>query len=116
MRHDRNENHRRDQPLHRPSPLRQGLQAERKLPKRGCLGAELIADPLNLGYTFDSRNWPEKLLANVRVQLQALNKVQFTDSEWLRFVETSLDRPGSQLKITRSISRRERRSQSPLEI
>jgi type I restriction enzyme R subunit len=52
----------------------------------------------------------------VRVQLQALNKVQFTDSEWLRFVETSLDRPGSQLEITRSISRRERRSQSPLEI
>src|SRR5690554_7604641 len=33
------------------------------------------------------------MLANVRVQLQALNKVQFADGEWLRFVETYLDRP-----------------------
>jgi type I restriction enzyme R subunit len=38
-------------------------------------------------------NTPADLLANVRVQLQALNNVQFTDGEWLRFVETWLDKP-----------------------
>ena len=38
-------------------------------------------------------NTPEKMLANVRVQLQILNNVPFTDAEWLRFVETYLDKP-----------------------
>ena len=33
------------------------------------------------------------MLANVREQLQALNKVQFSAGEWLRFVETWLDKP-----------------------
>lgn len=33
------------------------------------------------------------MLANVRKQLQALNNVTFTDGEWLRFVETFLDKP-----------------------
>jgi hypothetical protein len=32
------------------------------------------------------------LLANLRVQLQALNSVQFLDGEWLRFVDTWLDK------------------------
>ena len=27
------------------------------------------------------------MMANVRKQLQALNKVQFTDAEWARFCE-----------------------------
>lgn len=36
---------------------------------------------------------PDALLANVRVQLQTLNGVAFTDGEWLRFVETWLDKP-----------------------
>ncbi|MGL5986066.1 MAG: HsdR family type I site-specific deoxyribonuclease, partial [Burkholderiales bacterium] len=36
---------------------------------------------------------PEALLANVRVQLQTLNNVTFADGEWLRFVETWLDKP-----------------------
>jgi type I restriction enzyme, R subunit len=62
-----------------------------------ALERELIADLLNLGYTFDGLNSPEKLLANVRVQLQMLNNVQFTDSEWSRFVETYLDRPSDNL-------------------
>jgi len=62
-----------------------------------ALERELIADLLNLGYTFDGLNSPEKLLANARVQLQTLNNVQFTDSEWLRFVETYLDRPSDNI-------------------
>jgi type I restriction enzyme R subunit len=62
-----------------------------------ALERELIDDLLNLGYTFDGLNSPEKLLANVRVQLQTLNNVQFTDSEWSRFVETYLDRPSDNI-------------------
>ena len=37
-------------------------------------------------------NTPAALLANVRAQLQALNNVQFAESEWKRFVETWLDK------------------------
>ena len=37
------------------------------------------------------------MLANVRVQLQALNNVQFTEGEWLRFVETYLDKPSDNI-------------------
>ncbi|WP_432740974.1 type I restriction endonuclease subunit R [Methylobacter sp. G7] len=33
------------------------------------------------------------MLANVRVQLQALNNVLFLEGEWLRFVEAYLDKP-----------------------
>ena len=40
---------------------------------------------------------PEQLLANVRVQLQTLNKVEFSQAEWLRFVETYLDRPSDNI-------------------
>jgi type I restriction enzyme, R subunit len=37
------------------------------------------------------------MLANVRVQLQALNDMQFTDIEWKRFVEEYLDNPSDTL-------------------
>ena len=37
------------------------------------------------------------MLANVRVQLQALNKVSFSESEWARFVETYLDQPSDSI-------------------
>jgi type I restriction enzyme R subunit len=53
---------------------------------------------VNLGYTFERElNTPAKLLANVRTQLQTLNNVQFTESEWKRFVETYLDRPSDHI-------------------
>ena len=58
------------------------------------LEGELIQDLQNQGYEFvPALNNPQALLANVRVQLQALNGVQFLDGEWLRFVETWLDKP-----------------------
>lgn len=38
-------------------------------------------------------NNQQALLANVRTQLQTLNNLQFSDGEWLRFVETYLDKP-----------------------
>lgn len=58
------------------------------------LERELIQDLVNQGYEFASAiKTPADILANVRVQLQALNNTLFTDAEWLRFVETFLDKP-----------------------
>ncbi|MCQ4241009.1 type I restriction endonuclease subunit R [Stutzerimonas stutzeri] len=60
----------------------------------GDLESEFIQDLVNQGYEYPAGlNTPEALLANVRVQLQTLNNVQFADGEWLRFVETWLDKP-----------------------
>ncbi|WP_198912059.1 type I restriction endonuclease, partial [Acetobacter lambici] len=58
------------------------------------LERELVQDLHNQGYEYrpDLKS-TNAMLANVRVQLQALNDVQFTDKEWARFVETYLDRP-----------------------
>jgi type I restriction enzyme, R subunit len=57
------------------------------------LERELIQDLLNQGYEFaPGLNTPPALLANVRVQLQALNHVAFSDAEWQRFVESWLDK------------------------
>jgi type I restriction enzyme R subunit len=58
------------------------------------LEREFIGDLQNQGYEYlPDLNTPEKLLANVRVQLQALNKVQFSEVEWLRFVDSWFDKP-----------------------
>ncbi|HDS1509778.1 type I restriction endonuclease subunit R [Stenotrophomonas maltophilia] len=60
----------------------------------GDLERELIQDLVNQGYEFSlSIKTQADLLANVRVQLQALNEVQFAEGEWLRFVESWLDKP-----------------------
>jgi type I restriction enzyme R subunit len=69
------------------------------------LETEFIEDLANQGYQYLSDlNTPEKMLANTRLQLQTLNNVQFSDGEWLRFVETYLDRPSdSILDKTRKI-------------
>jgi len=62
------------------------------------LERELIQDLQNQGYEYlPGLNTPDKLLANVRDQLQALNKVQFSDGEWLRYVETYLDKPSDSI-------------------
>ncbi len=58
------------------------------------LEREFIQDLVNQGYEYlPDLNTPEALLANVRVQLQVLNNVQFADGEWSRFVESWLDKP-----------------------
>ncbi|WP_272993689.1 HsdR family type I site-specific deoxyribonuclease [Porticoccus hydrocarbonoclasticus] len=60
----------------------------------GDLERELIQDLVNQGYEYlPGLNNPEAMLANLRVQLQALNKVEFLEGEWRRFVETYLDKP-----------------------
>ncbi len=59
-----------------------------------ALELEFIQDLVSQGYEYlPALNTPEALLANVRVQLQALNNALFLDGEWLRFVETYLDKP-----------------------
>ncbi len=62
------------------------------------LEREFIQDLQNQGYEYaPGLNTPEKLLVNVREQLQALNNMQFFESEWQRFVETWLDRPSDSI-------------------
>lgn len=58
------------------------------------LEQELISDLRNQGFEYaaDIRS-PDTMLANVQIQLQALNSVTFTDKEWTRFVDTYLDKP-----------------------
>lgn len=59
---------------------------------------EFIQDLRYQGYEYlPYLNTPEALLANVRTQLQALNDVEFTDSEWARYVEEYLDKPSDSL-------------------
>ncbi|EPZ4274973.1 TPA: type I restriction endonuclease subunit R [Klebsiella pneumoniae] len=58
------------------------------------LERELIQDLKNQGYEYLSNlNDGKAILANVRLQLQALNNVDFLEGEWQRFVETYLDKP-----------------------
>ena len=58
------------------------------------LERQFVQDLQNQGYEYlPGLNTPEALLSNVRLQLQALNGVQFSNGEWLRFVETWLDKP-----------------------
>lgn len=70
----------------------EGYQSEDQLER------ELIQDLVNQGYEFlHDLNNPQAMLANVRVQLQTLNTVQFSNSEWLRFVDTYLDKPSDSI-------------------
>jgi type I restriction enzyme R subunit len=62
------------------------------------LEREFITDLEHQGYEYlRDLNTPEAMLANVRVQLQALNGVQFLEAEWQRFVETYLDKPSDSI-------------------
>jgi type I restriction enzyme, R subunit len=70
------------------------------------LESELLADLQNQGYEYlPNLKTPEAMLANVRVQLQALNNMQFTDGEWLRFVETYLDKPSDSIVDKKNVAR-----------
>ncbi|EGP4932658.1 type I restriction endonuclease subunit R [Enterococcus faecium] len=58
------------------------------------LERELVQDLVNQGYEhLTGVTTPEKMLANVRVQLQNLNNVEFTEAEWVRFCVQFLDNP-----------------------
>ena len=64
----------------------------------GDLELELIQDLVNQGYDFQpTLNNAQAMLKNVRLQLQTLNNVHFSESEWMRFVETYLDKPSDSI-------------------
>lgn len=74
------------------SQVNQSYQSEYDLER------EFIADLENQGYEYlRDLNTPEKMLANVRIALQALNGVEFSEAEWQRFVETYLDKPSDSI-------------------
>jgi len=63
-----------------------------------ALEREFIQDLTNQGYENPKNlNTLEAMLANVRVQLEALNDMEFKDGEWARFVEEYLDKPGDSI-------------------
>ncbi|KPD23277.1 MULTISPECIES: HsdR family type I site-specific deoxyribonuclease [Gammaproteobacteria] len=69
-------------------------QVNENYQSEGDLERELIQDLSNQGYEYlPNLNNPEAMLANVRMQLQTLNNLEFLESEWKRFVETYLDKP-----------------------
>jgi type I restriction enzyme R subunit len=62
------------------------------------LERELITDLQNQGYEYvPDLNSLDKMLANVRKQLQVLNDVKFNEGEWYRFVEQYLDKPSDSI-------------------
>jgi type I restriction enzyme R subunit len=63
-----------------------------------ALEKEFIQDLVNQGYENPKNlNTLEAMLANVRVQIQSLNNMEFSDGEWTRFVEEYLDKPSDNL-------------------
>ena len=69
-----------------------GYQTERSLER------EFIRDLLAQGYEYlQELNNHDELIKNLRVQLQRLNNVVFSDAEWHRFLEEYLDKPSDSL-------------------
>ncbi|WP_340622017.1 type I restriction endonuclease subunit R [Xenorhabdus siamensis] len=81
------------------------LQLNEAYQSENDLERELIDDLISQGYEHvTGLNTPQNMLANARKQLQALNNVEFLDSEWQRFVEQYLDKPNdSSIDKTRKI-------------
>ena len=74
------------------------LQVNESYQSEYDLEQEFIQDLQNQGYEYAyGVNTPDKLLANVREQLQILNNMQFLEAEWLRFVESFLDKPSDSI-------------------
>jgi type I restriction enzyme R subunit len=66
-----------------------------------ALEREFIQDLVKQGYDNPSNlNTIEAMLGNVKLQLEALNNMVFTDSEWTRYLEEYLDKPSDNLKNT----------------
>jgi type I restriction enzyme R subunit len=63
-----------------------------------ALELEFIQDLVNQGYERrkDLKTYKD-MLDNIRVQIQTLNDMVFTDNEWVRFVEDYLDKPSDNL-------------------
>ena len=64
------------------------LQVAESYQSEDDLERELIQDLVNQGYEYlPALNNPQAMLANVREQLQALNKVTFSEGEWQRLLK-----------------------------
>ena len=64
----------------------------------GSLEREFIRDLQAQGYEYlQGLNNHDALVKNLRVQLQRLNNVVFSDAEWRRFLEEYLDKPSDSL-------------------
>ena len=64
----------------------------------GSLEREFIRDLRAQGYEYlQEINGHDALIKNLRVQLQRLNNVVFSDAEWRRFLEEYLDKPSDSL-------------------
>lgn len=64
----------------------------------GSLEREFIRDLLAQGYEYlQELNNHDELIKNLRVQLQRLNNVVFSDAEWHRFLEEYLDKSSDSL-------------------
>ncbi|HHF6577673.1 TPA: type I restriction endonuclease subunit R [Haemophilus influenzae] len=64
----------------------------------GSLEREFIRDLQAQGYEYlQGLNNHDELIKNLRVQLQRLNNVIFSDAEWQRFLEEYLDKPSDSL-------------------
>lgn len=75
--------------LHEPSAI---YQSEASLER------EFIRDLESQGYEYClDISTPDALLANARVMIQELNNIEFSDKEWMRFVEEYLNKPGDTL-------------------
>ena len=61
------------------------------------LEKEFIQDLINQGYENPSLKTYHEMMANVRIHLQTLNNMTFSDIEWVRFVEEYLDKPSDNL-------------------
>jgi len=63
-----------------------------------ALEKEFIQDLVNQGYENPTNlSTQEAMLANVKIQLEALNNMVFSEGEWARFVEEYLDTPSDNL-------------------
>lgn len=62
------------------------------------LEREFIQDLVSQGYEYcPDISTPKALLDNARIKIQELNEMEFSDKEWLRFVEEYLDKLGDTL-------------------
>lgn len=62
-----------------------------------ALEKEFVQDLINQGYENPKLTTSAAMFSNVRVQLQTLNNMEFSDGEWARFVEEYLDKPSDNL-------------------
>ena len=75
----------------KPERVRENYQSEAQLEDK------LIEDLVAQGYERANINTIDELYKNLKIQLEKLNKINFTDSEWKRFLVEYLNCPNEGL-------------------